>query len=336
MSLENVSVEDLSRKLEKDRMVIIQEVTNKKQRQWIFQGERLKTLREQGIEQADFSNVDEVILVCDEMEKCQELANNIQPGVQVGYLAGGYLAWGQFYHPVMVGFDEQIKVWQIHRLAKGCLSYMVISGEQCLVIDPCYHIDYYLGLAHSQRTDIKCLVDTQIHKDHVSGGPRLAAKTTSPYYVPSHNELQADSKALEKETQLTVGQATLKVIPLSNSAQQHAVGLLLNEQYLFMGDMPLEALRRSVERQVDFNGMNQTVLVLPAHLQTLGVVNEHGIVATTWETIEKENLGQDKARTISVSQPRAREQDIIRLNLSQEEINLDTANQLELGLEHTP
>ena len=53
--MENISVEELSRKLEGDRTVIIQEVTTQKQRQWVFQGERLKEVKERGASQADFS-----------------------------------------------------------------------------------------------------------------------------------------------------------------------------------------------------------------------------------------------------------------------------------------
>ncbi len=334
--MENISVEELSRKLEGDRTVIIQEVTTQKQRQWVFQGERLKEVKERGASQADFSNAQDVIFVCEEMKQCEEQARKMRDNVNVGYLAGGFIAWGQFYHPVMVGFDEGIKVWQIHRLAKGCLSYLICSGQDCIVIDPCYHIDYYLGLAHSQRGDIKCVIDTKIHTDHVSGAARLSAKTSSPYYVPSHMELQGKSQPLEQQSVISVNQAKLEVIPLSDSSQpqDQSVGLLLNNQYLFVGDTPLDVVRQKMAAR-KHNQSNQTLLVLPAHLKTLGRVNQHGIVAAAID-FQNANETVQQEQMISVSQPEAKENDILKVNLSQEVIDLDTANQLEMGLDHTP
>lgn len=336
MAVQYTSVEDLSRKLEGQRKIIIQEVTDHQQRQWVFEGERLRNLKEQHWQPEELGQTDEVIFVCDDLDRCQELASQVKGEVQVGFLAGGYLAWGQFYHPVLVGMDGDLKVWQIHRLAKGCLSYLIASGQEAVVIDPCYHIDYYLGLAHSQKTDITCVIDTQVHTDHVSGGPRLAAETNSPYYLPSHDGLKADSLPLEKESTIEVNGARLKVIPISSQQAKERVLLCLNEQYLFVGDTPFETVKETLSAQGLSEKLDRTALILPAHLRTWGKVDAHGIVAATWEQLADRKASQPAGQTVSLSQPQVKEEEILRINLAQREIDLDQANQLELGLEHTP
>lgn len=336
-AMQNISVEELSRKLEGQRQIIIQEMMAQKPRQWVFEGERLKGVKEKSLQPEDLDQTDEVILVCDELKRCEELARSIDRDVQVSFLGGGYLAWGQFYHPVLVGLDEQIKVWQIHRLAKGCLSYLIVSGEQAAVIDPCYHMDYYLGLAHNQQTDIRCVIDTQVHTDHVSGGPRLAAKTNSPYYLPSHEGLKSDSLPLEKESILEVNKAKLQVFPLSPSTQNgQGVFLLLNDQYLFVGDAPIEKVKASLSGQAWSKDLDQNVLILPAHLKTWGRINAHGIVASTLEQLDNMKTETAREGTVVLTQPPAKEEEILKINLAQQKINLDQANQLDLGLERTP
>lgn len=338
MTIKSLNVEELSREMKRNKTIVIQEVIEASPRQWVFQGERLIGLHEQEPEHARFPDNAEVFLVCEDKEACEPFAEALAgKGLNIRYLAGGHLAWSQYYHPIVVGFDEQVKVWQIHRLAKGCLSYMIESGKEAMIVDPSYHIDYYLGLAHREKTDIKCVVDTQIHRDHVSGGARLAAKTGSPYYVPSHDELQADSQPLEEQSALTLGEANIGVIAFSqlNIHGEKSVGLLINERFLLTGDQPLqnESFQRNVEGSPDLRRASDAAIVLPAHARALPVVNEHGIVAATLGQLKDlPDIIQAHDKTISVTEPRAVEQEILNVNLTQKRIRLDKATELELGI----
>ena len=337
MHIKSLNVEELSREMKRNKLLVIQEVSEKKARQWLFQGERLTQLRNNP--QADlFPEGADIFLVCDDDGACQQYAAKVaERGFNVRYLAGGHLAWNQYYHPVLVGFDEQVKVWQIHRLANGYLSYMIAAGEKTLIVDPSYHIDYYLGFAHSKQTDIRCVVDTQVHRDHVSGGARLAAKTSSPYYIPSHDHLQAESEPLEQQHALSLGEAHIEVVVFSQDSDDatQKVGLLVNNQFLLTGDLPLRdsEFSRFITDHPTLKQASDATVVLPAHRRVRAVVNEHGIVATTLGELKKERrLNSATGRSITVQEQQVNEQEIYNINLTQKKIDLDKANELELGI----
>lgn len=337
MTIKSLNVEELSREMKRGKSIVIQEVKEKNARQWMFEGERLLTLREQQHQTAAFPDGATVFLVCEDDARCHQYAKKTaEKGFTVHYLAGGHLAWNQYYHAIVVGFDEQVKVWQIHRLAKGCLSYMIVSGE-AMIVDPSYHIDYFLGLAHREQTDIKCVVDTQIHRDHVSGGARLAAKTSSPYYVPFHKELQADLQPLEEQTSLPLGTAQIDVIPLASSEKEdeRSFGLLINGRFLLSGDVPLHepAFQEAISANPHLKQTTDAAIVLPAHTHTLNTLNDHGIVGTTLGDVKDDQSPfHTQGSAISATMPRAVEQEIYQINLTQKDINLDKANELEMGI----
>ena len=57
----------------------------------------------------------------------------------------------------------------------GCASYLI--GDQSVglaaVVDPAYGIDQYLELARYFSVEIKHILETHTHADHVSGHGRL-------------------------------------------------------------------------------------------------------------------------------------------------------------------
>lgn len=57
-------------------------------------------------------------------------------------LAGGMGAWGDYYEfkSVVAG---KLSVWQVIRPARGCLSYVVASGKDALILDPLRHEERY-------------------------------------------------------------------------------------------------------------------------------------------------------------------------------------------------
>ncbi|WP_054948695.1 MBL fold metallo-hydrolase [Numidum massiliense] len=354
MTIESLNVEEFVQQLTRPGELIVQEIGMPRARQWQFKSGRLVSVREQDPQEVEYPQGADVFFVCEDSESCRQYARGIaDSGVRTYFLAGGHLAWSQYFYDVVVGFDEQIKVWQIHRLAKGCLSYMVAAGEQALVVDPAYHIDYYLGLAHREKTSIKAVVDTTVHRDHVSGGARLAAKTGSPYYVArsggtvvspestaaeseathdvdlkmSHADrpasIRGNIQSLTQQATLPLGLAHIEVIPFPT---EHAAGLLVNEKFLLSGNEPL---RPDMLQHEDKRDVRDTVIVLPAHTETFAYLNAHGMVATTLGDIrDKQNM---QRTPITVSEPKAAEHEIYEINLQQKKIDLAQATQLELG-----
>lgn len=94
-------------------------------------------------------------------------------GYHVRHLEGGMHAWSELYNAVPVlPPDRGLTLFQVARVAKGCLSYLVGSQGQAMVVDPNRHADYYLDLANQHGLKITAAVDSHLHADHISGARR--------------------------------------------------------------------------------------------------------------------------------------------------------------------
>lgn len=144
-------------------------------------------------------------------------------GRAVRSLAGGMVAWSELVvcRPLPLPLAPAagpLRAWQFLRPAKGCLSYLVgVPGEGCLVIDPGRHLDPYLQLCESQRMRVLHVVDTHLHADHISGGPRLAQAVGARYSLPEQDadHLPWPSQPLRDGQRISLGsQAEAEVMGL--------------------------------------------------------------------------------------------------------------------------
>ena len=83
-------------------------------------------------------------------------------------------AWGKVYDHVTVDGD-QVRIVQVRRRGKGCLSYVIGAGDEAFVVDPAIDIDVYRDVAAEHGWRITRVFDTHLHADHLSGARALAA-----------------------------------------------------------------------------------------------------------------------------------------------------------------
>ena len=76
-----------------------------------------------------------------------------------------------------------LRVVQVRRRGKGCLSYLVGSDDRAFVIDRPADTDIYLGLADEHGWTIERIFDTHLHADHLSGARALAARTGASLHL---------------------------------------------------------------------------------------------------------------------------------------------------------
>ncbi|MHB1855642.1 MAG: MBL fold metallo-hydrolase [Acidimicrobiales bacterium] len=103
-------------------------------------------------------------------------------------LEGGMAAWARLLVAVEIGLPPGagIRVWQVLRPAKGCLSYVIgVPGRGAVVVDPARFVAPYLELVESAGMQLVAVVDTHLHADHISGGAELARTAGVPYLLPA-------------------------------------------------------------------------------------------------------------------------------------------------------
>src|SRR5262245_36171457 len=108
-----------------------------------------------------------------------------ESGVDSRNLAGGMVAYGEHLHAVEVPTEDAAnwQMWQVNRRGKGCLSYVVRSGRDAIVVDASRDVAWYDEFVRRLGAVIVRVLDTHVHADHVSGGPALAARVGAPYFV---------------------------------------------------------------------------------------------------------------------------------------------------------
>jgi hydroxyacylglutathione hydrolase len=67
----------------------------------------------------------------------------------------------------------------------GCASYLIIDQGEAAVVDPKWQIGEYLEKAATAGAEIRHVLETHNHADHVSGRRRLAAVTGAEVHLPS-------------------------------------------------------------------------------------------------------------------------------------------------------
>ena len=91
-------------------------------------------------------------------------------------------AWANVYDTAELSVGAATIV-QVRRRGKGCLSYVVGSGDEAYVVDPSIAISHYLEVAAEKGWRITKVFDTHLHADHLSGAPGLAEATGASLYL---------------------------------------------------------------------------------------------------------------------------------------------------------
>jgi len=133
-----------------------------------------------------------VVTVCNAGRVSQTAAEMLADrGFDARSLAGGMRAWSLAWNAADVPLsDASVRVIQVRRTGKGCLSYIVGSSGEAAVIDPSVSPDVYLELAHRHGWSIRYVLETHIHADHLSRARDLATQTGATHLLPAQQRVQ--------------------------------------------------------------------------------------------------------------------------------------------------
>ena len=125
----------------------------------------------------------EVVSVCASGSRSSAAAELLSHlGRRVVNLTGGMAAWAMVYDAVTLELDD-VRVVQVRRRGKGCLSYLVGTGDQVFVVDPSADTGVYVRLADEHGWTISRVFETHLHADHLSGARALAEATGASLHL---------------------------------------------------------------------------------------------------------------------------------------------------------
>lgn len=277
-------------------------------------------------------------------------------------LAAGMAAWGDFYDVRSVTLDDGTQIFQVNRPARGCLSYVVASDGEAVVIDPLRHIEHYTRLAEEHGLRITRVLDTHGHADHISGGVALARQLGVPYHLHPYDAIHPLDvlpatiayEPLHDGQEFRFGRATMRAVHVPGHTLGNIV-FVLNDAVAFTGDsIFIESVARpdlggrgetwaplhyrSLRRLLDLPG---DTIIMPGHFSSPAEADERGLYARTLAELLETNEGLrmvERGEEAFVayllgSLPRFPEQyvDIKRVNAGLLQPDEDTASELELG-----
>lgn len=275
----------------------------------------------------------EIVTVCAHGMRSQTAALMLSKmGYNVKSIKGGMAAWNQVYDIAEValrrGISEgqpQLRLWQLRRVSKGCMGYVIASGNNATIIDCTCELDNsVMRLAEENGLKIVNVVDTHMHADHVSGLSTLAKSTGANAFtsVEEGYEPATDSGLqalpLKHEQKIPVGDGLSLTAIHTPGHTEGSMTFVLNlrsdkgpKNYLFTGDtlfvnaVGRPDLHNKAKEYASklYDTYQDKILkfpdesiVLPAHFDTDSITVKHGeLISETIGSIKR------KVKLLSIS-----------------------------------
>jgi glyoxylase-like metal-dependent hydrolase (beta-lactamase superfamily II) len=321
MALKVMTAEDIAKKVMNREPLFILDVRNEDDfSSWKIEGESIQVLNAPYFDLLDGVDPvldkipanEDVVVICAKEGSSKFVAEQIveETGRDVAYLEGGMKTWSEHLEPVKIGdLTNGGAIYQFVRIGKGCLSYFIESNGEALIVDATRMTDKFETFAKKHNVQIKHLVDTHLHADHISGGKKLAESTGGTYWLPPKDaeEVTFDYSKLENGQVITIGGTNIDVSAVYSPG--HTIGstsLIVDDQYLLTGDILfVESIGRPdlAGKAEDWVGdlrntlynlyidLKRNLIVLPAHFGKVSELNADGSVSAKLGDLYEKNSG---------------------------------------------
>ena len=243
--LNTMTVEELRAMLARQQAVTIIDVRPADERvEWSIPGslhidayERLKAGDRHVLDTIEIADDQPVVTVCAAGRTSLIAADVLRErGIDAISLTGGMRAWSLAWNTAeLPSPGSDALVIQVRRTGKGCLSYIIGSAGQAVVIDASLDPDVYLTLAQERGWTIDAVVDTHVHADHLSRSRALADRAGVTLFMPAQERVHFPFQPLHDGDSLPVGSAALDAIAVPGHTIE-SMAFLLDGQVLFTGD----------------------------------------------------------------------------------------------------
>jgi len=178
-----------------------------------------------------------LVTVCNQGHSSEKAAAVLERrGFDVWSLTGGMKAWSLAWNLAEVPIAHSAaRILQVRRTGKGCLSYVVGSHGDAIVIDPSVEAGVYLGLAAREGWRIRHVIDTHVHADHLSRGRAIATLAGAKLWLPESPRVRFRHEPLRDGQRLAAGGATLVAYRTPGHTDESTT-LVLDNLAAFTGD----------------------------------------------------------------------------------------------------
>ncbi len=141
----------------------------------------------------------EIVVICNRGQDSLMGARHLQNlGINAHSLKGGLIEWNNVFDTTEIINESDLKLVQIRRISKGCLSYFVYSNGEAIVIDPAQNISPYIRFAEEKGLSITQIIDSHLHADHISGARSLAKETGAEIYLNPQDPYKFEFNTIEE------------------------------------------------------------------------------------------------------------------------------------------
>jgi glyoxylase-like metal-dependent hydrolase (beta-lactamase superfamily II) len=223
-------------------------------------------------------------------------------GVEASTLEGGMRAWSLAWNTAQAKLSG-CEIVQVRRTGKGCLSYIIESESEAIIIDASVDVGVYTELLRKRMWRLVSVIDTHIHADHVSRSRMLAKQEGVDLWLPAQERARFRFRPVLEGDRIPFGSAHLDAFG-SPGHTEESTSYLIDRAAAFTGDTlflggvgrpDLEGgtreertararlLHASVARLL---GLPDETLVLPGHVSEPIAFDGH-LLATTVRTIRE-------------------------------------------------
>jgi glyoxylase-like metal-dependent hydrolase (beta-lactamase superfamily II)/rhodanese-related sulfurtransferase len=274
--MKTIDVETLRTWLEEGRPVTVLDIRPMHERvEWSIPGsmhidayDALKTNDPKALANVELPGDIPVVTVCAAGKTSLVAAELLQAqGIRALSLEGGMKAWSLAWNTAEVPVaGDSVHVLQVRRTGKGCLSYLLGTREEAIVIDAALDPQVYLDLASQNGWQITSVFDTHIHADHLSRSRQLAARSGAMLFLPDQQRASFPFTAMRDGDSLATPTMLLTALHTPGHTMESTC-YLLNNHLLFTGDtlFPTGIGRPDLEADEQQAGLRATALYHSLH-----------------------------------------------------------------------
>ena len=241
--IKEISTDTLRTWLEKGKEVSILDIRPIQERtEWFIPGsiyynayDKLKANNPNALQGLHLNKTIPVVTICAGGKTSLIAAEQLnEQGFEAYSLQRGMKGWSLSWNTAKLSFPD-FEIIQFRRTGKGCLSYIVASNGEVIAVDASLPIEAYQEFLIKEKLNLKHVIETHIHADHLSRSKQLAESNKATLHLPTPNKVNFDFVPVTNTTVFQIGNISIKTIQTPGHTIE-STSYLIDDKVLLTGD----------------------------------------------------------------------------------------------------